>query len=272
MNIVSNLYYSVLKLDTDLLIFNSDNFQLKNVQNQQSFLHYQVAKSIAKELKVDGNTGRLFRFGGPHDGGYVISKPRTKNLVVLSFGVGNDISWEEAVSSYAHTIHLYDHTVEDLPIQLPGATHFKEQIGNSRQLETTSLSSCIERLPPAEEYILKMDIEGAEWITLLEAEVDALKQFSQIVIEFHDFHKRILESDVSEVLEVLRKLRVNHVITNVHPNNYGRFDIIGNHPIPDILEVTYLRKDWKSVSDSYDNSSENSPNSTLQPEIVLKFP
>lgn len=271
-SIVQRMYYLSLKYDNDLSIKNLEHVERKLTGNGRIFLQYQFARSIARELQVVANSRKLVRFGGPNDGGYVMSIPQTRNLTVLSLGVGNDVSWEKSIREYARAIHLYDHSVEQIPERIDGAIHFREKIGSSKQLGTTTLASCIYRLPESDDYILKMDIEGWEWEALADVDVNLLERFSQIIVEFHDFHKYFAELNVDVILNVLRKLNVNHFVVNVHANNFGKFAIIGNHPLPDILEVTYQRKSLQSESFINDYSLVNSPNTMSQPEIVLRFP
>lgn len=271
-SVVQRMYYLSLRYDTDLPTNNLEYVERQLTGSGRNFLHYQIARNIARELQVVGNSRKLIRFGGSNDGGYVMSIPQTRNLTVLSLGIGNDVSWEKSVSEYARAIHLYDHSVEQIPERIDGAIHFREKIGSSKQLGTTTLASCIDRLPESDDYILKMDIEGWEWEALADVDVNLLEKFSQIVIEFHDFHKYFAELDVDVILNVLRKLNVNHVVVNIHPNNFGKFAIIGNHPVPDILEVTYQRKSLPPESFINDYSLVNSPNTMSQPEIVLRFP
>jgi hypothetical protein len=42
---------------------------------------------------------------------------------------------------------------------------------------------------------------------------------------------------------VLGRLNLTHAPYHVHANNWGDFKIIANVPVPDVLEVSYLRRD-----------------------------
>jgi hypothetical protein len=62
--------------------------------------------------------------------------------------------------------------------------------------------------------IVKMDIEGAEWDSLLAAPDELLASIPQIAMEMHGF-------DDPKILEVLRKLKRNFYLVNLHFNNWS---------------------------------------------------
>ena len=62
--------------------------------------------------------------------------------------------------------------------------------------------------------IIKMDIEGAEWDSLLAAPDELLSSIPQIAMEMHGF-------DDPKVLKVLSKLKRNFYLVNLHFNNWS---------------------------------------------------
>ena len=62
--------------------------------------------------------------------------------------------------------------------------------------------------------IIKMDIEGAEWESLLAAPDELLASIPQIAMEMHGF-------DDPKILEALRKLKRNFYLVNLHFNNWS---------------------------------------------------
>ena len=62
--------------------------------------------------------------------------------------------------------------------------------------------------------IIKMDIEGAEWDSLLAAPDELLASIPQIAMEMHGF-------DDPKIVEVLRKLNRNFYLVNLHFNNWS---------------------------------------------------
>src|SRR5437762_14185606 len=59
-----------------------------------------------------------------------------------------------------------------------------------------------------------MDIEGAEWDSLLAAPDELLASIPQIAMELHGF-------DDPKIVEVIRKLKRNFYLVNVHFNNWS---------------------------------------------------
>jgi hypothetical protein len=62
--------------------------------------------------------------------------------------------------------------------------------------------------------IIKMDIEGGEWESLLAAPDELLASIPQLAMEMHGF-------DDPRILEVLRKLKRNFYLVNLHFNNWS---------------------------------------------------
>jgi hypothetical protein len=62
--------------------------------------------------------------------------------------------------------------------------------------------------------IIKMDIEGGEWESLLAAPDELLASIPQLAMEMHGF-------DDPRILEALRKLKRNFYLVNLHFNNWS---------------------------------------------------
>jgi hypothetical protein len=62
--------------------------------------------------------------------------------------------------------------------------------------------------------IIKMDIEGAEWDSLLAAPDELLAAIPQMAMEMHGY-------DDPKIVEVLRKLKRNFYLVNLHFNNWS---------------------------------------------------
>ena len=103
---------------------------------------------------------------------------------MISCGVGEDVSFEQALSTIGVSGLLYDGYVDKLPGNIGGFSFIKKYIGSGVGMPT--LSSVIAEVKATQSFnhlILKSDIEGSEWEVLAE-DID-FNVFSQIVIELH---------------------------------------------------------------------------------------
>jgi FkbM family methyltransferase len=229
---------------------------------------------IRNLLVVTRVRNKLVRMGDSLDGGYVMQIPTSRNVYCLSIGVGSNISFDLALSEFVSSIHLYDHTVTSLPeISKSNMSFVKKGLGPTANRDFVSLSDCIDKFPKDSDLILKMDIEGAEWDVLNNLESATLQRFQQIIIELHGIHQFNNDLQFSKITSSLEKLAANHQIVNLHANNWAGFEIIANVPVPDVLEVTYLRKNLLEVFENADPNALNLnwPCNPDSDEISLSF-
>jgi hypothetical protein len=142
-----------------------------------------------------------------------------------------------------------------------------------------TLKECIQLIPWNADILLKIDIEGSEWDVLQNIDIEELNRFRQIVGEFHNLHGIDDKEHYLKIMSVFNKLSGTHELINLHPNNWGGDKVISGVPVPDIIELTYLRKD---IYSSFNSTAEflkipqegldlNSPNNPNSPEIRLSF-
>jgi hypothetical protein len=211
------------------------------------------------------------RIGSEHDGGYVVVNDFSDGDFLLSMGVANDVNFELKLTTYLSGAHLYDDSIDALPHAVPNGVFYKERIGGSG---CTSISEAMERIPNHFDLILKMDIEGSEWVAFDKLESEKLDKFRQIVVEFHWFENLVDDKEYARILSVLSKLYTTHFVLNAHPNNCGDTLNIENITLPSVLEVTYLRKKDYSQFVSLNNETDfvsklNQPCSPNTPELYL---
>jgi Methyltransferase FkbM domain len=192
----------------------------------------------------------LVRKGHLNDGGYVMLDSGLRDAVAYSLGIAGDVSWDKEMAALGCQIYQYDHTIDALPEENPAFHWFRIGIAgqDSADGKLCSLDTLIRRNGHLgrSDLILKMDIEGAEW-GLFEAMPQAtLQQFSQIVMEMHSFARGAALGNGAAVLKgfesILRKLDETHQVVHIHSNNNGPLGIIGGTVIPDLLELTYVRR------------------------------
>src|SRR5436309_15871325 len=157
----------------------------------------------------------LKRFGSANDGGYLMCENLVEPLDAgYSYGVGRNDDWGCEVSRRYHVpVHEYDCFDPARPTCNGGTFVFHDEcVGDRTGYRESRFFDTLENqirkngnLPEAgrpARLIIKMDIEGGEWETLLAAPDELLASIPQIAMELHGF-------DDPRIVEVLRKLKRN---------------------------------------------------------------
>jgi len=236
------------------------------------------------ELLKPYSTNELtkIRLGKSNDGGYVVAKELIyKSKTLISFGIGNDISFEEDFSSLISTsnIRCYDHTIDKIDTKYNNITLFKEGLNN----KTISLTK-----NNPDTTTIKIDIEGNEWDIL-----NRIYLSDQIIIEIHilpveylgkhspyftemfsDFYNKQNQKIFDIYYNTLNKVLKTHFIFHIHANNSLPKITIGEFCFPPLLELTLINKnivDNQTLSYKYPDSLDM-PNKTDRPDIINIFP
>ena len=190
--------------------------------------------------KMDPNDLTLYespfnkiRIGKSYDGGYIITEiPNINYGLLLSAGVGNDISFEQEFCNKFNTKCLtFDGTISNFNTNNDSITHITKNIRTNNNDLETNLFDIIEEY---DDIFLKMDIEGyeLEWVQSLTSE--QLNKFSQMVIEFHwAFHYE----------DVFDKINKTHYLLHFHANNccHPLVEYKGVN-LPIVFECTFVNK------------------------------
>jgi len=185
---------------------------------------------------------KLKRFGRRGDGGYYLALPIQQDDFLISAGLADDISFEEDISMILAKVLALDHTIPEITSQSKNFIHLRNGLKGEISPGFLTLEHLIEEYP-APDYLLKIDIEGDEWEVFAKTNPFTLSRFRQIVVEFHGFTQPKSPEAISQVRKTLDKLLENHYVVAVHANNHAPFRYFGSHMVPDVIEVTYLRKD-----------------------------
>jgi hypothetical protein len=162
----------------------------------------------------------LRRFGGPNDGGYLMCE----NLIngaesAYSYGIAGEDNWGCDLSKrFSVPVHQYDCFDTRQPVCEGGRFVFHaECIGaetatiESRPFDT--LTNQISKNGDAgKRLIVKMDVEGAEWDSLLATPDSVLNRIAQLPMELHG-------TDGPRFLKVVRKLKRTFHLVHIHFNN-----------------------------------------------------
>jgi hypothetical protein len=164
----------------------------------------------------------LKRFGSANDGGYLMCENLIEPLDTgYSYGVGTNDDWGCDVSRRYHVpVHEYDCFDPARPSCDDGRFVFhNECVGNRTGHRDAHFFDTLENQiskngDTGRRVIIKMDIEGGEWESLLAAPDELLASIPQLAMEMHGF-------DDSKILEALRKLKRNFYLVNLHFNNWS---------------------------------------------------
>ena len=182
-----------------------------------------LRKAILSELQpVALKNCTLKRFGSANDGGYLMCENLIEPLdAAYSYGVGSNDDWGCELSRRYHVpVHQYDCFDPAQPTCNGGTFVFhNECVGNRSGYRGSHLFDTLENQirkngDTGRRLIIKMDIEGGEWDSLLAAPEELLASIPQITMEMHGF-------DNPKVVEVLRKLKRNFYLVNLHFNNWS---------------------------------------------------
>jgi hypothetical protein len=219
-----------------------------NIPNVAAGEHARSILSLLRPMDVVG--AAMVRKGRAGDGGYVMLDSGLENALAYSAGISNDVSWDLDMAALGCELFQYDHTIDALPVEHPKFHWFRIGVGPRTQDEFATLADLIARNGHSDrrDIILKMDIEDAEWAVFESADGATLAHFAQIVVEMHKLCTVDYENGVQDlerfkmVRRVLAKLNQTHQVVHVHGNNYGPLGIVGGVPLPDVVEVTYVRR------------------------------
>ena len=201
-------------------------------------------KDISKILKrlLPYKTGfDLIRLGNDNDGGYLVPDDLSNISRNYSAGVGDLTKFEEDLEEkYSIPSSMVDFKDVD-PKLLPKKSKFiKKKIGISSYEENLSINDWLDN--ESGEIILKMDIEGDEYLTLSSMSDKNLKKIRILVIEIHDLRHLRNYSFFKTFEKVLLKLNNFFYVCHLHINNVSKVKDIGGYSVPDMLEVTLIRK------------------------------
>lgn len=203
-------------------------------------------KILKDQLKVYRTSGENYkRFGNAHDGGYVMVDDLVETDYVISCGIGDnkvfvaDAAVEKDMSKKTAGVDMYDIfnvNTNGMPDKL---RFFQKELGLQFGLKDMILIA-----EEQKDYILKMDIEGAEWPVFFNADSKDIAKFRQMVIEIHDIGSHILNGDAFDnMISVFEKINKTHKLVLIHANNHAPVFPINLQRIPQVVEVLFLRKD-----------------------------
>ncbi|MCA1561720.1 MAG: hypothetical protein LC753_14355 [Acidobacteria bacterium] len=164
----------------------------------------------------------LERFGEKHDGGYLLCGNLLGGVKsAYSYGISGYDQWGCDVSTRLRIrVHEYDCFDLTRPVCKTGKAVFHaECIGNSRRVEhgrpfDTLENQVRKNRDAGKRLVVKMDVEGAEWESVLGASDALLNRIDQMAVEFHGF-------DEWRFIVAISRLKGFFYIASLHWNNYA---------------------------------------------------
>jgi hypothetical protein len=162
----------------------------------------------------------LRRYGDERDGGYLLCENLVAHSqVAYSYGIDGRDQWGCDVSQQlGTTVHEYDCFNLTRPGCQKGTFTFHEEcIGEARQtLDGRPYDTLPEQLARNGDadtrLIVKMDVEGSEWASLIATPDSVLEHIDQLVIELHG-------TDDPSYVAMVKKLNRLFYVVHFHANN-----------------------------------------------------
>jgi hypothetical protein len=232
-----------------------------------------LEKLVAKFKPIDGGV-KLIRLGGNNDGGYLVPDDLEGIRYSFSPGVSNIANFEQECLQRGIVSFLADYSVEKPPLALEGCHFLKKFVGAYNNDQFITLEKWVTASLPGnfkDDLILQMDIEGAEYETLLATPVSVLEKFRILVIEFHHFHNLDNKEYYNIVNATIEKIREFFEPVHLHGNNYEGVTNVNGVLMPSVIEVTFLRKDRIKIPGKARILPHllDQPNNPAKEEIVL---
>ena len=225
--------------------------EIEQLLNQGVFVCSTVQSSdlelLAKKLAPIATEHELIRLGPAFDGGYLVPNDMNGISACFSPGVSNYAFFEEALfSQFGINSHQADYSVEGPPHGFKPLSFTKKFLGAHNNQKFITLEKWVKDSWESDipgDFILQMDIEGAEYETLLATPDHIIKRFRIIVLEIHELDKWGIPVFYKIANSMVEKLLQHFIVVHNHPNNHGGLTLINGVEYPRTIEVTLMRKD-----------------------------
>jgi len=249
-----------------------------------SSAHLSDLKFAISLLQPFDNGFELSLIGDGCDGSYLIPNDDFQSLHgVISPGVGTESSFEDFfLSNFCSKVVAIDPTVKVIPSALnaQGCTYVNKFLASRESSTSISLPSVVSKHFPnatTASLVLQLDIEGAEYLSLLATPSAVLDKFRFVVLELHDLDSLRSPTFIHCLyLPLILKLNSLFDVLHFHPNNAcPQWDCPIGQSFPSVVEVTWHHKSRSLVQDPLPRTSHLHPldvlNSLSQPPHIVDF-
>jgi hypothetical protein len=193
---------------------------------------------------------QLERFGETHDGGYLMCANLLGGVQSgYSYGIGGYDKWGCDMSSKLNVVvHQYDCFDNRRPLCSTGRTVFHDEcVADTTQKSDGRVFDTIANQfeangDAAKRVVMKIDVESAEWDSLLSAPDAVLQRIDQLAVEFHweeDGNFRWIADE--KYLRVVERLKEFFVVGHIHFNNASCIGDLAPFP-SSAYEVLFVSK------------------------------
>jgi hypothetical protein len=243
------------------------------------------------------------RVGRHCDGGYVVLDELCHGTTLYSYGIGDDISFEEGYAQrYNAEVKCFDHTIDGITTSDPRISWVKRGLGNGRNCRFP-----VQDIDLHDSNVLKVDVEHNEWDWLARWEIS--DNWSQIIIELHvlpasttrphvpylkdgkvvtgemspyfmgmfsAFDDQVNDFVFSLYARGLAKLLQSYRVFHVHGNNSLPKVRLEGHEWPQLLELSLVRADtnlkFTPTTQAFPVLGLDFPNKTDRPDFTSILP
>lgn len=187
----------------------------------------------------------LARYGEPHDGGYMACRNLLSQVrSAYSYGISGYDGWGCQIATELKVpVHQYDCFNTTKPVCASGETIFHPECVASSlsrdadgRLFDSMQAQFAKNGDAGTHVIVKMDVEGAEWDSMLKTPDPVFDTIDQMIFEFHGVDDQIARS-----IEVVLKLKKFFHVAHLHINNFSCLQ--GIQPFGGwAYEVTFVSK------------------------------
>lgn len=253
---------------------------------QQFFALFQASLSVGvkasrlrealKLLHPESSPAPLIRVGSDNDGGYLIPDDLEGIRACFSPGVADNAGFELSMTQRGIRAHLADYSVERPPIENDLFEFQKLYVGTANEpgLFVRIDDWVLDKAHVDEDLILQMDIEGGEYPILSDLSPQVLSRFRIMVLELHGLDVILTNSYGLELFaSIFKKLKNLFAVVHIHPNNFGRSLNYMGIRIPQVIEITLIRRDRlsfaKNLHEPQIPNSLDMPNNPGTRDVIL---
>lgn len=196
-----------------------------------------LKKLIPKKIDIE-----LIRLGENNDGGYLVPNDLKGIGKNYSAGVGYLTKFEKQLEeNFDISSNLLDFNKINKKILPKKGKFTRKKLSIDDNVNEISINTWIKNND--REIILKLDIEGDEYSVLANISKKNLKKVRILIVEFHDLRNLRSHSFLNFFEKIIKRLNNYFFPCHLHINNSSKIKSLKGIKIPDMVEMTFIRKD-----------------------------